>query len=30
MEPALDMNIREVEDKVDEALTTVGRKWENA
>jgi hypothetical protein len=30
MEPALDMNIREVEDKVDEALTTIGRKWENA
>jgi hypothetical protein len=30
MEPALDMNVREVEDKVDDALRTVGRKWENA
>jgi hypothetical protein len=30
MQPALDRNIRQVEAKVDDALATVGRKWENA
>ncbi len=30
MQPALDRNIHKVEAKVDDALTTIGRKWENA
>lgn len=30
MQPALDRNIHQVEAKVDDALGTVGRKWESA
>ena len=30
MEPALEQNIRHVENEVEQALTKVGRKWENA